>query len=102
MITLKSGRYFMKEVIQYHTQGTCCKVMQIVIEDNKICEVQFLGGCPGNLLGIANLVKNMEIDHIIERFQGIQCGDKPTSCPDQLAKCLLEYKSRKALVQKGL
>ncbi len=91
----------MKEIVQYRTNGTCCKIMQVVIEDNKISEVQFYGGCPGNLLGISNLVKGMDIDNVIEKFKGIPCGDKSTSCPDQLAQCLIEYKSGKVLAQKN-
>lgn len=89
----------MKEVIQYQPQGTCCKLMQIAVDDNKICEVQFFGGCPGNLLGISNLVKGMDIDEVISKFEGLPCGEKPTSCPDQLAKCLIEYKTRKTVVR---
>ena len=85
----------MEKVIQYNTQGTCCKLMQVKInEDEVITDVNFLGGCPGNLLGISQLVKGMKIDDVISKFSGIRCGDKPTSCPDQLAKCLSEFKAK--------
>lgn len=83
-----------EEIIQYHTQGTCCQVMQIKIEDNKIIDAEFFGGCNGNLKGIKSLIKGMNIDDVIEKLQGITCGPKPTSCPDQLAKCLIEYKNK--------
>lgn len=83
----------MTEVLQYSPQGVCCKMMQIKLNNDVIEDVDFLGGCPGNLLGIRNLVKGMKIDDVIEKFQGIPCGDKSTSCPDQLAKCLISYKA---------
>ena len=81
------------QVIQYETEGTCCKFMQVAIQDGKVLDTQFFGGCNGNLQGIRSLIKGMGIDEVIEKLQGIQCGGKPTSCPDQLAKCLLEYKT---------
>ncbi len=84
------------EVVQYETQGTCCKLMQVAIQDGKVLDAQFFGGCNGNLQGIKSLIKGMNIDEVIEKLQGIQCGGKPTSCPDQLAKCLLEYKAHSA------
>lgn len=80
--------------IQYRTQGTCCGLMNVVLDGNKIEDVEFVGGCPGNLTGIRNLLKGMDIDTVIEKFQGITCGSKPTSCPDQLSHCLLEYKNQ--------
>lgn len=83
------------ETIQIRTQGTCCRVIQISILENKIKNVQFMGGCHGNTQGIAKLVEDMEIDTVIEKLKGIQCGDKPTSCPDQLAQGLILYKQSK-------
>lgn len=83
-----------KKVIQYETRGTCCRMMQVAIENNKIVDVDFLGGCNGNLKGIKSLVKGMSVDDVIEKLQGITCGDKPTSCPDQLSKCLIEFKNQ--------
>lgn len=83
------------EVIQYQTQGTCCKVMQVAICDGKIQEAQFAGGCPGNLAAIKILLQGMSIDEVIAKFSGITCGDKTTSCADQLANCLTQYKSQK-------
>lgn len=86
------------EVIQYQTSGTCCQVMQVAIKDGKILDAEFYGGCHGNLQGIKSLIRGMSVDEVIERLQGIKCGPKPTSCPDQLAKCLVEYK-QKSLTQ---
>ena len=78
----------MEKVIQYQTSGTCCALMQVKIDGDKIVDVDFIGGCPGNLLGIKSLIKGMKIEDVISKFSGIRCGDKSTSCPDQLAKCL--------------
>lgn len=85
----------MERVIEYQTQGTCCQFMQVKINDGKIVDVNFMGGCPGNLQGIKNLIKGMKVDEVISKFDGVKCGDKPTSCPDQLAQCL-----KSALVSK--
>lgn len=83
------------EVIQYETTGTCCKIMQIAILDGVIQDAEFLGGCAGNLIGIKELIKGMSIDEVILKFSGIACGNKTTSCPDQLAICLTQYKAQK-------
>lgn len=83
----------MAEVLQYSPQGVCCKMMQIKVNNGIIEDVDFLGGCPGNLFGIKNLIRGMKIDDVIEKLHGIPCGDKSTSCPDQLAKCLIAYKT---------
>ncbi len=77
--------------IQYRPQGTCCALMNIVLEDNKIYDVEFIGGCPGNLMGMRQMLKGMSIDEVINKLKGITCGSKPTSCPDQLAQCLIKY-----------
>ena len=81
----------MKEAISYETSGTCCRLMNVEIEDDKIIDVEFIGGCNGNLKGIKNLIIGMNINEVIAKLKGITCGDKPTSCPDQLATCLLQY-----------
>ncbi|MGN0522332.1 MAG: TIGR03905 family TSCPD domain-containing protein [Eubacterium sp.] len=74
---------------KYNTTGTCSQQIIIDINDDETIEnVQFLGGCNGNLKGIASLVKGQNIDSVIEKLSGIQCGMKGTSCPDQLAKAL--------------
>ena len=84
-----------EEVLQYQTTGTCCQLMQVKIDDGKIVDTEFFGGCSGNLQGIKSLIKGMPIDEVIAKLQGIRCGAKPTSCPDQLATCLIKYKERK-------
>jgi len=90
------------EVIQFRPQGVCSQLIQIAIEDDIIRDMGFLGGCNGNLQGISALCRGMKIADVIERLQGINCGGKGTSCPDQLAKCLIEYsKNKKEAKLKG-
>ena len=72
----------------YNTSGTCARQIVIDVENNKIENVTFMGGCNGNLKGVGALVKGMTIEQVIERLEGITCGFKPTSCPDQLAQAL--------------
>ena len=77
----------------YNTVGTCAQKIIIDIDENEIIkDVQFLGGCNGNLQGISSLVRGMNIDDAISKLKGIKCGMKSTSCPDQLAKALEAYK----------
>ena len=78
--------------MQYITKGTCSTEINFEIENNKITEISFTGGCSGNLQGICSLVKGMNIDDVISKLEGIKCGYKSTSCPDQLAKALKEVK----------
>ena len=79
---------------EYKTKGTCSQHILFEIEDNKLKNVQFLGGCNGNLKGICSLVEGMDVDEVIARVDGIHCGMKPTSCPDQLAQALKEAKEQ--------
>jgi uncharacterized protein (TIGR03905 family) len=79
---------------EYKTQGTCSRQINIVTEGNLVKKVEFIGGCPGNVIGIARLAENRDIDEVISVIDGIKCGFKPTSCPDQLAKALKEIKER--------
>ncbi len=79
----------------YKTQGTCSQQIVIDINDDIIVNVSFTGGCNGNLKGINSLVKGMKIDEVIARLEGITCGFKPTSCPDQLARALKKIKEEK-------
>ena len=72
----------------YKTQGTCSSQINIDVENGVINEVEFFGGCNGNLQGISRLVKGMKCEDAIARLEGIQCGFKPTSCTDQLAQAL--------------
>lgn len=75
---------------KYRTSGTCARTITFDLEDGKVSNVSFEGGCNGNLKGISAIVEGMDASHIIERFGGIRCGFKSTSCPDQLAKALKE------------
>lgn len=75
----------------YKTQGVCSTEIHLDIQDNIIKDVQFIRGCQGNLMGISALVKNMNINDVIEKLKGIECGKKSSSCPDQLSKALEEY-----------
>ena len=78
---------------QYKTKGTCSQMIYFDLEDRKVKNVQFLGGCNGNLKGIGQLVEGMDVDDVIARLEGTTCGMKSTSCPDQLAKALKEAKA---------
>ncbi len=78
----------------YKTSGVCSTEIHIDAENDTIKSVEFVRGCPGNLFGISNLVKGMNIDEAILKLEGIKCKDKSTSCPDQLAKALKEIKNR--------
>lgn len=75
-------------VYEYRTQGTCSQLIRIDVEDGVLNDVEFFGGCNGNLKGIASLVRGMKVEDVIERLHGIKCGYKPTSCPDQLSVAL--------------
>lgn len=77
----------------YKTRGTCSSQIVFELEDGRIHNVRFTGGCSGNLQGIASLVEGMPADEAIERLRGIRCGMKATSCPDQLAQALEAAKS---------
>ena len=75
--------------IQYTTQGTCSKMIDVTADEHDVIQqVFFLGGCNGNLQGIAQLVRGQRIDDVIGKVSGIRCGTKRTSCPDQLAEAL--------------
>ena len=79
--------------IQYKTQGTCSQWISVIADENDVIqEVTFFGGCNGNLQGICRLVKGQKIDDVISLLNGIRCGDKPTSCPDQLCRALEQLK----------
>ena len=73
---------------EYKTKGTCSSRILFDIEDGKLKNVEYIGGCNGNLQGIGKLVEGMPVDEVISRLRGIRCGYKPTSCPDQLAMAL--------------
>ena len=75
---------------EYKTKGTCSQRILFEIEDGLVKNVQYIGGCHGNLQGIGRLVEGMEVNEVITRLEGIRCGMKATSCPDQLANALKE------------
>lgn len=77
----------------YKTKGTCSREITFEIENSKVKNVQFFGGCHGNLQGISVLVEGMDVDEVISRIEGVRCGYKPTSCPDQLAQALKAAKN---------
>ena len=80
---------------EYITQGTCSKLITVVVDENDVIQqVSFLGGCHGNLQGICRLVTGQKIDDVIQRLEGIRCGAKPTSCPDQLCQALRQLKNQ--------
>ena len=79
----------------YTTKGTCSRAIEITVDENSvITSVKFVGGCSGNTQGVAALVKGMTVEEAISRLEGIKCGPRPTSCPDQLASALKGYKNR--------
>ena len=77
---------------EYQTSGTCSRSILFDIEDGKVKNVEFIGGCNGNLKGIGALVDGLEVDEVISKIEGIHCGMKETSCPDQLAQALKQAK----------
>lgn len=78
--------------MKYKTHGVCSREINFEVENNKLVQVQFVGGCSGNTQGVSRLVEGMDVDEAIRRLEGIQCGYRPTSCPDQLAEALKQYK----------
>ena len=77
----------------YKTKGVCSSAISFDVVDNKVTNVKFQGGCAGNTQGVAALIEGMDVDDAIKLMEGIKCGFKPTSCPDQLANALKEYKA---------
>lgn len=74
--------------MEYKPQGVCSRMINFEIENNKVRNVAFVGGCSGNLQGISRLIDGMDVDEAISKIEGIKCGFKKTSCPDQLAEAL--------------
>lgn len=79
--------------MQYKTSGTCSQLIDLEVEGDVIRSVAFTGGCNGNLKGISALVSGMKVDDAISKLKGIKCGFQNTSCPDQLARALEQYKA---------
>ena len=80
----------------YRTKGTCSQEILFDVDGKTVKNIEFIGGCNGNLQGLSRLVEGMPVDEVISRVQGIHCGAKPTSCPDQLAQALLQAKEKLA------
>lgn len=78
----------------FQTQGVCSRQINFEVKDNKVENVEFVGGCAGNTQGVAALIQGMDIDEAISRIEGIDCRGRGTSCPDQLAKALKQYKEQ--------
>ena len=79
--------------ISFRPKGVCSQLMDIETQDGRIVSVKVMGGCSGNLQGLSRLLEGMEVDEAIARLDGIRCGSKPTSCPDQLAKALKQLRA---------
>ena len=80
--------------MRYKTSGVCSSAIEFELDDQKkIHNVKFQGGCSGNTQGVARLIEGMDVDEAISRIDGIHCGARPTSCPDQLARALKQYKA---------
>lgn len=80
---------------EYSPRGVCSQRMVFDIENDIVKNLKVIGGCNGNLQGISKLVEGLPVDEVIRRLEGIRCGMKPTSCPDQLAQALKAAKARK-------
>lgn len=79
--------------MRYKTSGTCSSAIDFEVEDGIVKNVKFIGGCNGNTQGISKLVEGMPVEEVISRLEGIKCGFKSTSCPDQLSKALKEWRA---------
>ena len=75
----------------FTTSGVCAKTIDFKIEEGIVKNVKFNGGCAGNAIGLSALVEGMKVEDVVTRLQGTECGKRPTSCPDQLAKALKEF-----------
>ena len=74
--------------MEYRTKGVCSRMIKLELDGDTIRSVEFVGVCSGNTQGVARLVEGMKVDDAIARIEGIKCGPRPTSCPDQLAQAL--------------
>ncbi|MDP4109857.1 MAG: TIGR03905 family TSCPD domain-containing protein [Bacillota bacterium] len=85
---------------RYKTKGTCSMEIGFDVDQNKVKNIKFTGGCNGNLKGIAVLAEGRDMDELITKFKDIKCGDKDTSCPAQLARALLQYREEMTRAEK--
>ncbi|HIR26817.1 MAG TPA: TIGR03905 family TSCPD domain-containing protein [Candidatus Choladousia intestinigallinarum] len=82
--------------MEYRPKGVCSQRIIVELNGDTVEHVEFIGGCSGNTQGVARLVEGMKVQDAVSRLQGIRCGFKPTSCPDQLAKALLAASGQEA------
>ena len=89
----------MTESFTYNTKGVCARKITFTVDTDTdiITNIEFSGGCSGNTQGLSSLVVGMKVDEVIKRLDGIRCGFRPTSCPDQLANALREFKAKSAV-----
>lgn len=80
--------------MEYRTKGVCSRMIKLELDGDIIRSVEFIGGCSGNTQGVARLIQGMKVDDAIARIEGIKCGPRPTSCPDQLAQALRQATGR--------
>lgn len=80
--------------MEFRPKGVCSRLIKLEIENDIIQSVEFVGGCAGNTQGVARLIQGMQVDDAISRIEGITCGPRPTSCPDQLAQALKQAAGR--------
>ncbi len=80
----------------YQPRGVCSRRMEFEVEDGKVVSIEVIGGCDGNLKGIASLLRGMPVQEVIDRLEGIRCGGKPSSCPDQIARALKAWQAQHA------
>ena len=88
-------KFMSKETIHYKTKGTCSRAIQIEIEDGRIARCAFEKGCSGNTQGLCRLLEGVKVEDVIDKLSGIQCQNG-TSCPDQLARALVQWRNGKA------
>lgn len=79
-------------IMTYKTTGVCCQEITFEVEENIIQKVYFKGGCSGNTQGLSKLLEGMDVDDVIKRLEGTKCGNRATSCPDQLSRALKEWR----------
>lgn len=79
---------------KFKPNGVCSSELIFQIENDKVINLKIIGGCPGNTVGVSKLIQNKTIDEIISILKDIKCGNKQTSCPDQIAQALIEYKTK--------
>ena len=84
----------MKKTLHFVPSSVCSSAIDVTVEDGVIREICFTGGCSGKLHGISLLARGMKVDEVIDRLEGVRCGSKRTSCPDQLTRALREIQEQ--------